>query len=127
MCTKNCLCNSCNKKKTCSDCPFIDKQDIENTPWSVICSTTGIKSCDYYIKPIKPPEINHEIKEDNQTIIKFKNGSSIETISGCENKRSSRARIYELIDLSEYHWWQRLYLRFLDSDLVRRMNKYKRR
>lgn len=117
MCTRNCLCNTCHKRNKCSDCPFIDKQDVSINPWSLICSTTGIQSCDYYIKP---PEIYHKVEEEKPTIIKFINGSSIETISGCENKRSSRARIYELIDLNEYHWWQRLYLRFLDSDLVRR-------
>lgn len=61
-------------------------------------------------------------------IIKFKNGSTIETIDGCENTvRSGRARIYELIDISEYHWWQRLYLRFIDSNFGRRIHRYKRR
>lgn len=125
MCIKNCLCNSCYKRKTCSDCPFIDKHNSKGKEynWSTICSTTGIQECAYYIKP---PTVYHEADEENQIIIKFKNGSSIETIGGSDNKRSGRAKIYQLIDLSEYHWWQRLYLRFLDSDLVRRLNKYRR-
>ena len=124
MCTKNCLCNSCHKRNKCSDCPYINLQDINKNAWSLICSTIGIQSCEYYIKP---PEVNHENEEEKSTIIKFKNGSTIETLNCSENKRSSRARIYQLIDLSEYHWWQRLYLRFLDSNLVRRVSRYKRR
>jgi hypothetical protein len=98
-------------------------QDISNIPWSSICSTTGIQSCEHYIKP---PEIYHEVEEE-PIVISFKNGSEIRTISGYKNKRSSKARIYQLIDLSAYHWWQRLYLRFLDSELVRRIHRYKRR
>lgn len=124
MCTRNCLCNTCHKRNKCSDCPYIDMRDVSNNPWSLICSTTGIQSCDYYIKP---PEISLDIEEEKPTIIKFKNGSTIETVSGCEDMVRSRPRIYELIDISEYHWWQRLYLRWLDSDLVRWVHRYRRR
>lgn len=123
MCTRNCLCNTCHKRNKCSDCPYIDTQDVINNPWSIVCSTTGIKSCEYYIKP---PYVHDDIEEEKPIIINFKNGSRIETISGCKNNRSSRTRIYQLVDLSEYHWWQRLYLRFIDSDLVRRINKKRR-
>ena len=150
MCTRNCLCNTCHKRNKCSDCPYIDMRDTSNNTWSIVCSTTGIQSCDYYIKP---PETNYDIEEDKpiveykeingnkyvsedgwetcqlifeSTIIKFKNGSTIETASGCENTIRSRPRIYQLVDLSEYHWWQRLYLRFLDSDLVKKIYRNKR-
>lgn len=57
MCTKNCLCNTCHKRNKCSDCPYIDMRDISNNPWSIVCSTTGIQSCDYYIEP---PYVHHE-------------------------------------------------------------------
>jgi hypothetical protein len=59
------------------------------------------------------------------TTIKFKNGSEITTLDTSDTIRS-RPRIYELIDLREYHWRQRLYLRFLDTELVRRIHRYKR-
>ena len=124
MCTRNCLCNTCHKRNKCSDCPYIDMRDVSNNPWSIVCSTTGIQSCNYYIKP---PEISLDIEEEKPTIIKFKNGSSIETVNGCENTVRSRPRIYELIDISEYRWWQRLFLRWFDSDLVRWVHRYRRR
>jgi hypothetical protein len=117
MCTRNCLCNTCHKRNKCNDCPYIDIQDTSKNPWLIVCSTTGIQSCNYYIKP---PYVHHEFEEVKPIIVNFKNGSSIETLNCNENKRSSRARIYQRIDLNEYHWWQRIYLRFLDSNLVRK-------
>ena len=142
MCTRNCLCNSCHKKKTCSDCPFINKQDTSNNSWSLICSSTGIQTCEYYIKP---PEIYHELEED-PIIIKFKNGSNIETVETKGSVTRGKMHDFQYEDISEYvdymkrhpykfvelytgiklHPWQRLYLRLLDSDLVRRINRYKR-
>jgi hypothetical protein len=127
MCTRNCLCNSCHKRNKCSDCPYVDIQDNSNNPWSVICSTTGIKSCDYYIKP---PEISCKIEEEKPTIIKFKNGSSIETIENSGDIVRGKMHDFQYEDISEYikymkqhpykfaelitgkklHFWQRAYL-----------------
>lgn len=61
-----------------------------------------------------------------QAVFNLNNGSTITPLSS-KNTIRSRPHIYELIDLSEYHWWQRLYLRWLDSNLARRMNRKKRR
>lgn len=144
MCTKNCLCNTCYKRNTCSDCPYIDMRDISNNPWSIVCSTTGIQSCDYYIEP---PKINLEIEEEKPMIIKFKNSSTIETIDDGKTTIRSEPKEFYYEDISEYinymkrypykivelctgiklHHWQRLYLRLLDSDLVKRLNRNKRR
>lgn len=99
MCTKNCLCNSCYKRNKCSDCPYIDTQDISNNSWSLICSTTGIQSCDYYIKP---PEIDLEIEERKQTIIKFKNGSTIETIENSGEIIRGKMHDFQFEDISAY-------------------------
>ena len=99
MCTKNCLCNTCHKRNKCSDCPYIDMRDVSNNPWSLICSTTGIQSCDYYINP---PEINREVEEENQKIIKFKNGSTIEVIETNGDNICSKMHNFQYEDMSEY-------------------------
>lgn len=74
---------------------------------------------------------NEYVSEDGwktfKLIYRLNNGSTIIPLDNKNTVRSSRARIYELVDLSEYHWWQRLYLRWLDSELVRRINRKKRR
>ncbi|KIE47297.1 hypothetical protein U732_1100 [Clostridium argentinense CDC 2741] len=43
MCVNSCLCNSCYKKKTCSDCEYISNhKDTE-------CYVDGIKECSNYV------------------------------------------------------------------------------
>jgi hypothetical protein len=44
MCVKSCLCNSCYKKETCSDCSFIE------THKAVECHIKGITKCEYFKK-----------------------------------------------------------------------------
>lgn len=43
MCTKQCDCNRCYKKKTCADCPYcFENKDID-------CNSQGIQGCKYKI------------------------------------------------------------------------------
>lgn len=44
MCTPTCLCNSCYKKHTCSDCYHIPEHINAD------CFEKGVEECDYYIK-----------------------------------------------------------------------------
>jgi hypothetical protein len=46
MCVKSCICNSCYKKNTCSDCNYINDHN------EVDCRTDGITKCDSYIEKI---------------------------------------------------------------------------
>lgn len=39
MCVKSCLCNSCYKKNTCSDCEYIENQK------EVDCYIEGVTKC----------------------------------------------------------------------------------
>lgn len=43
MCVGSCLCNSCFKRKTCSDCKYIGKHK------EVDCYNTGIAACNHYV------------------------------------------------------------------------------
>jgi hypothetical protein len=42
MCVKLCLCNSCYKKKNCSDCEYIDEHKEDE------CCVKGITYCVHY-------------------------------------------------------------------------------
>ena len=43
MCVKQCDCNNCYKKKTCTDCPYcFENKDVD-------CNTKGIQGCKYKI------------------------------------------------------------------------------
>lgn len=99
MCVKSCLCNSCHKRNKCSDCPYIDARDTINNTWSIVCSTTGIQSCDYYIKP---PEIHHEVEQEASTIITFKNGSTIEAIETNGDSVRGKMHDFQYENMSEY-------------------------
>ena len=44
MCVKSCLCNSCYKRMTCSDCVYI--------PQKVDCST-GLTVCEFCVPSLK--------------------------------------------------------------------------
>ena len=71
-------------------------------------------------------------------IIKFKNGSTIETIeNNNETKREKRSKLYynyfkrnpyKVLDVFgiKLHWHQILYLRFLDTRLMRWVYRFKR-
>lgn len=42
MCSRACLCNSCYKKKTCSDCLYISlHRDVD-------CFDGGVDECEFY-------------------------------------------------------------------------------
>lgn len=44
MCVRVCLCNSCFKKETCTDCKYnADHKDVD-------CCNAGIQKCKYYIE-----------------------------------------------------------------------------
>lgn len=72
---------------------------------------------------------NEYVSEDGwktcQSVLKLSNGSTIVPLDS-KNSVRSRPHIYELVDMSEFHWWQQLYLKWLDSELVRRIHRYRR-
>lgn len=90
--------------------------------------------------------INSRIKKGGNMIIKFKNGSTIETIE----RKNDFGDKYYILDYStkppskelrgqcaeitgidklygfKFRWYQKLYLRFLDSRLMRWVYRFKR-
>ena len=43
MCVQSCLCNSCFKKNTCSDCEYIKEHEKDN------CYIGGVTECENYM------------------------------------------------------------------------------
>lgn len=58
MCVKNCLCNSCMKRNTCSECEYIDTHGIED--WRFCCGNGGITECKYHIDFGFPKDANNK-------------------------------------------------------------------
>lgn len=60
------------------------------------------------------------------TTISFENGSTI-TAFNSDNTIRSKPRYFELFNMSNLYWWQQLYLRILDTGLIKWFYRFKRR
>lgn len=57
----SCLCNSCHKRKTCSDCKHIALHVGEE------CYRKGITDCSFYVaSPVIPKQIDEEDKYESR-------------------------------------------------------------